>query len=70
MQSSAIKPLKVKDQWEKMEEMWAKYKQVQTAIEVKEGVNLEAQHKYRATFEDLNYRDGRESNYAKKYYFE
>jgi len=40
----------------KIEELWAEYEQVQAAIEIEEGVNIDIQNKYRAEFEDLYFK--------------
>ncbi|KAF0723320.1 Peptidase A2 domain-containing protein [Aphis craccivora] len=37
-------------------ELWAEYEQVQAAIEIEEGVNIDIQNKYRAEFEDLYFK--------------
>jgi len=41
---------------EQIEDVWTEYEQVQSAIEMEEGSNIETQNKYRAEFEDLYFK--------------
>ncbi|XP_050063272.1 uncharacterized protein LOC114130946 [Aphis gossypii] len=56
LQSQNIDSTEVKARREKIEDVWAEYEQVQSAIEMEEGSNIETQNRYRAEFEDLYFK--------------
>ncbi|XP_060879186.1 uncharacterized protein LOC132951391 [Metopolophium dirhodum] len=56
LQAQNVDSTEVKVRREKVEESWAEYEQVQAAIEMEEGISIDAQNKYRMEFEDLYFK--------------
>jgi len=56
LQTSKVDPVEIKTRREKIEEVWTEYEQVQSLIEMQQGVDMDAQNEYRTIFEDLYFK--------------
>lgn len=56
LQSSKVDPVEIKAWREKIEEVWTEYEQVQSLIEMQQGVDMDVQIEYRTICEDLYFK--------------